>query len=178
MLRRDAGASFEKSGAWIFSHYRFRSGRVEARRVLNRAAFEALRAEQAETPRLVCEEPERRRRWWMFRDEFYREDEGYAALEVKALALARLTQRERRLQRALSLMTQQEPADSSRRAPIAQAVRLAVFRRDGGACVECGTTEGLQFDHVIPVALGGASTVENLQVLCAACNLAKGASIV
>jgi hypothetical protein len=48
-------------------------------------------------------------------------------------------------------------------------VRRAVFERDGGKCVECGSTFDLQYDHVIPVALGGATTVENLQLLCGDC---------
>ncbi|WP_093146758.1 HNH endonuclease [Saccharopolyspora antimicrobica] len=42
-----------------------------------------------------------------------------------------------------------------------------VFERDGGRCVECGTDFEIQYDHVIPVALGGSSTEENLQLLCA-----------
>jgi 5-methylcytosine-specific restriction endonuclease McrA len=49
-----------------------------------------------------------------------------------------------------------------------------VFRRDGGRCVECGSDFDIQYDHVIPVALGGANTVENLQILCAPCNQRKG----
>jgi 5-methylcytosine-specific restriction endonuclease McrA len=56
-------------------------------------------------------------------------------------------------------------------------VRLAVFKRDDGRCVSCGSDRELQFDHVIPVALGGASTEANLQLLCSNCNRAKGASI-
>ena len=56
-------------------------------------------------------------------------------------------------------------------------VRREVFRRDGGRCVACGSDELLQFDHVIPVAMGGASTPENLQLLCAPCNRDKGASL-
>jgi len=52
-----------------------------------------------------------------------------------------------------------------------------VWQRDGGCCVDCGSDEGLQFDHVIPVHLGGASTVANLQLLCADCNQAKGAAL-
>ena len=43
-----------------------------------------------------------------------------------------------------------------------------------GAAFECGSAFELQYDHVIPVAHGGAGTVENLQVLCAPCNQSKG----
>jgi 5-methylcytosine-specific restriction endonuclease McrA len=32
-------------------------------------------------------------------------------------------------------------------------------------------------DHVIPVALGGATTLANLQLLCGACNREKGADL-
>lgn len=30
-------------------------------------------------------------------------------------------------------------------------------------------------DHILPIALGGGSEVENIQILCASCNLSKGA---
>ena len=35
----------------------------------------------------------------------------------------------------------------------------------------------LQYDHVLPVALGGATTIENLQLLCADCNRRKSDSL-
>ncbi|MET7419439.1 TerD family protein [Dactylosporangium sp. NPDC005555] len=57
------------------------------------------------------------------------------------------------------------------------AVRAEVWRRDGGACVECQATEYLEFDHVIPWSRGGATSAGNLQLLCRRCNLAKGARI-
>jgi hypothetical protein len=52
-------------------------------------------------------------------------------------------------------------------------IRQIVFNRDGGRCVECGATFDIQYDHIIPVARGGATTVENLQILCATCNRRK-----
>lgn len=53
-------------------------------------------------------------------------------------------------------------------------VKLQVWKRDGGRCVECGSTDNLHFDHIIPYSRGGSSLVaENIQLLCARHNLAK-----
>ena len=54
-------------------------------------------------------------------------------------------------------------------------MKQAVFTRDGGG-VECESDFDLQYDHVIPFSLGGADTVQNLQLLCSSCNQRKGAS--
>jgi hypothetical protein len=86
----------------------------------------------------------------------------------------------RRLQLAKAHALQAMTADlsqTSRRQPIPQDVKIAVWQRDGGRCVECGTNESLEFDHIIPVALGGANTMRNLQLLCEDCNRRKGATL-
>lgn len=44
----------------------------------------------------------------------------------------------------------------------------------GEQCVNCGAVEKLVLDHVIPIARGGLSTLDNLQLLCAECNRIKG----
>lgn len=69
------------------------------------------------------------------------------------------------------------PYEQTLREPISDAIKGVIWRRDDGRCVKCNSKENLQFDHIIPVAKGGATSVENLQLLCRQCNLAKGAKI-
>jgi hypothetical protein len=62
------------------------------------------------------------------------------------------------------------------RRSISKAIRIAVWQRDGGKCVVCGVTDNLHFDHIVPISKGGTSdTADNIQLLCARHNLAKGA---
>lgn len=63
---------------------------------------------------------------------------------------------------------------SGRRSRIPARVRHAVFARDEFACTNCGSTENLSIDHIVPRALGGADTPRNLQTLCLSCNSRKG----
>lgn len=63
--------------------------------------------------------------------------------------------------------------DQSRSRFIPTEVKQAVWSRDRGRCVKCGRTENLHYDHVIPFAKGGANSIENIQVMCAPCNLQK-----
>ncbi|MFI6867103.1 TerD family protein [Nocardia sp. NPDC050406] len=60
---------------------------------------------------------------------------------------------------------------------IPQHVKTAVWQRDGGRCRECSAGEYLELDHIIPWSQGGATSVENLQILCRRCNQEKGARI-
>lgn len=66
-----------------------------------------------------------------------------------------------------------ECSNGSNRQPISKDVQREVWRRDHGRCVECGSQERLEFDHIIPVCKGGADTVRNLQLLCESCNRRK-----
>jgi 5-methylcytosine-specific restriction endonuclease McrA len=75
------------------------------------------------------------------------------------------------------MMEQASAFAASNRETIPDEVKVFVWNRDAGRCVRCGGNQRLEFDHVIPVALGGANTARNLQLLCETCNRAKGASI-
>ena len=44
----------------------------------------------------------------------------------------------------------------------------------GECCANCGSCEALVLDHVLPIAKGGRSRLDNLQMLCAECNRLKG----
>lgn len=57
------------------------------------------------------------------------------------------------------------------------AIQVAVWERDAGKCVQCGSTEELEFDHIIPLSKGGANTISNIQILCSKCNLRKSNNI-
>lgn len=71
-----------------------------------------------------------------------------------------------------------EQSDEKRkRQPITRAVRNAVWNRDSGRCVECGSNENLEYDHIIPHSKGGSDTERNIQLLCMKCNRAKHAKI-
>jgi hypothetical protein len=57
-------------------------------------------------------------------------------------------------------------------------VKVEVWRRDRGQCVQCGSTKNLHFDHDIPFSKGGSSlTAANVRLLCAKCNLQKSDKI-
>lgn len=57
-------------------------------------------------------------------------------------------------------------------------LRYHVLQRDGFRCVMCGRTSQdgvtLHVDHIIPVAKGGLTVLDNLQCLCEDCNRGKG----
>jgi hypothetical protein len=68
--------------------------------------------------------------------------------------------------------------DAERRRIIPTAIKLEVWKRDGGKCRLCGATDELHFDHIVPFSKGGTSlTGENVQLLCARHNLLKRDSI-
>ncbi len=60
---------------------------------------------------------------------------------------------------------------------VPQPTKRGVYERDHGVCAYCGKNipiAAATLDHVIPQALGGPSTWENLVTACRRCNGRKG----
>lgn len=71
------------------------------------------------------------------------------------------------------------PIKPIRRRVIPTAVKLKVWKRDGGKCAVCNSTDELHFDHILPFSKGGTSlTADNVQILCARHNLEKSNRII
>lgn len=64
----------------------------------------------------------------------------------------------------------------SSKGPAWEALRKTVISNYGGVCVKCGN-EANHVDHILPKAIGGEDSLENLQLLCAKCNTTKGARL-
>ncbi len=61
---------------------------------------------------------------------------------------------------------------------IPTAVKVEVYRRDKGCCVQCGSKDNLHYDHDFPFSKGGSSiTAANVRLLCARHNLEKSDKI-
>ena len=75
-------------------------------------------------------------------------------------------------------LPQTTPRPSDVRQPTI-GLRFKVFRRDRFRCSMCGRSTAndpscvLHVDHIVPFSKGGKTTLENLQLLCAECNVGK-----
>lgn len=121
---------------------------------------------------LSAEEQERRR--ILFQQEQEEREKAEIAARIK----------EKYRIRQLEKIVRQELIDSGelfgdepKRPPIPREIVDAVYKRDGGRCVYCGSTQNLQLDHIIPFSKGGATTLENMQLLCQKCNVEKSNKI-
>jgi len=174
VLHEGVNAGFEEGRSLVGRHYRLVVGAEAIGPSISRRSWRRLDDLQATIAVAVGELGERR--YWLYRDRIWWERDDLGPADVEALADERLEGKRRRLDRAHGLRSGRT-ATAPSRPGIPREVRIAVFERDGGRCVECGSRALLQFDHVIPVAMGGSSAASNLQLLCDNCNREKGATL-
>jgi hypothetical protein len=174
-LREDNNARFLSRRGFLFERiWFFVATGMPPLRVDPELVAEATTRSDRE-PLLIARDDSRQ--WWIYQGAFYWESYGYSPHDIAALIHQRMRRRQQQLDHARMLYNAEQAPPANRRGAITKAMRQAVYERDGGACVECDSTFDLQYDHLIPVALGGATTVDNLQLLCSACNQSKGGRI-
>jgi len=73
----------------------------------------------------------------------------------------------------VGISTEAQPKQPTRGGYIPAHVKREVWKRDAGRCQwplssggVCGSTLRLEFDHVVPRALGGPSTTDGIRMLC------------
>lgn len=139
---------------------------------MNSSIFEKASAHQREEPLFLLNWADRK--FWWYRDQFW-ESTVYSDEEVKLLLWEKGRREQRKFKRlAKAKAAAKEALEEAGRERIPEEVRLLVWERDGGRCVKCGSTEDLEFDHIIPVSKGGSNTEKNVQLLCVKCNREKG----
>jgi hypothetical protein len=174
-LRRDTNAGFIHDRGFLFRPRVWFIGTGCPPSRLDLDQYRAMATQQQIRPQQLAQTEFRS--WWWFGDAFYWDSERYTPEDVLALLRDRQRREQQKLERAHMMFNAEQTTMGNRRRPIPRELRRLVFERDGGRCGECGSNFDLQYDHVIPVALGGATSFENLQLLCGPCNREKSADI-
>ena len=117
--------------------------------------------------------------YWLVEGDVFRvDDHDLTSHDVRALLNVQANRRRVQLENAHALQAMADQLEPrARRASIPREVKVLVWQRDQGRCVECGSQASLEFDHVIPLSWGGSDNARNLQLLCETCNRRKGASL-
>lgn len=142
---------------------------------IHKSVFSDMRVDQLGKPVKVGRIGERA--YWWFESKYYWDNEELDREGVYALLVTKQQRAKIRVDRAKAIVASGTQVPTSKRGPIPDDLKQLVWTRDKGRCQKCGSNTELQFDHIIPVSLGGATAAENLQILCGPCNRRKGAGI-
>ena len=173
-LEREANIAYPRSSLQRVCHLSFRGKSLltfKAHEVKNLVAL------SRRSPQHVGEA--KGRSWWVYKRDIYSTAEkSLEPDEVLALIEEKENKRKLKIARAKSVAAMAEGLDrTGQRQPIPREVKVAVWQRDKGACVQCGSNANLEYDHIVPLAMGGSNTERNLQLLCEGCNREKGPSL-
>jgi hypothetical protein len=95
-------------------------------------------------------------RWWWYLDRFWLAGNDVSARDVEDLV--------RR-----SDMYKKVRSDPRTEASLSESTRLAVWSRDQGRCVDCGSSEGLRFDEIIQGSETSIDSARNVELRCDGC---------
>ena len=182
MLRRIDSAQIDHEPNWLtgradlwllIGKQRLQVGtRVTARRVKE---LDRLQRSRPVAYHAQCDP----RTFWRFQDRWFVDRDDLDVAQVQALLVTRERRRLATVSRAQAqVVGTARDSQPMARGYVSDEVKQFVWSRDQGRCTECGVSSELQYDHVIPVALGGSSEAENLQILCGPCNRRKGVDLV
>jgi 5-methylcytosine-specific restriction endonuclease McrA len=54
---------------------------------------------------------------------------------------------------------------------------IELMNKYGNKCLQCGSPDNLEADHVVPIVKGGRNSIDNIQPLCRHCNRSKWTKI-
>ena len=113
------------------------------------------RMEQSASHPLLFTPGYKDRQYWLFANQWHWDNEDLTSEEVYALLVTKAQRRSAQIQRAQAMVAMGETPRPTVRGAIPDDVKQFVFMRDEGRCTKCSSNVELQFDHVIPVSLGG-----------------------
>jgi hypothetical protein len=120
------------------------------------------------------------RKKWFYKGYIYEIDNArpYTDDQIRLLILEDYDKERKKIEKLMRLYKSGAVEEESyRRERLPEDVRIAVWRRDGGKCVRCGSREKLEYDHIVPVSKGGSNTARNIELLCETCNRKKSNNI-
>lgn len=112
---------------------------------------------------------------WLYQDTLYGIKGSFTNRQKTLMILEEADKERQKFERLESkFSSEQLQRVKYERERIPESVRVEVWRRDQGKCAQCGSRERLEYDHIVPVSRGGSNTARNVELLCEACNRAKG----
>ena len=182
MLKLTQKAGFVKSGSCatfgMVKTYRLITGEktLEFLGPWTETQFKEISDKQELIPVRIGKSSEKKT-YWIFNNLIYWSTEELSPEDVNALLLDKERKKKRAIDRAHSMIDIKSSDEIARQA-IPDEVKIFVWQRDKGKCVKCGSNKNLEFDHIIPLSLGGSNTARNIQLLCEDCNREKGGNLV
>ena len=111
-------------------------------------------------------------------------EKHYAANRDRILARSKAYYEKAKVESPEKLRLQRAVVEQNRRAAkqstggklkYGTITRLKALQRNKCACCRDSLDGGYHIDHIMPLAMGGEHTAENVQLLCQTCNLTKSA---